>query len=79
MTTSTQSGGSRVFQMQCNNAQIALVDGMNRTVPAIPASQQLTLEATNVFGGYNDVQIRDTFTDRILERLRELEQEQGLR
>ncbi|MGB0364791.1 MAG: hypothetical protein ACPGJD_01890 [Candidatus Poseidoniaceae archaeon] len=40
-----------------NNVPIALVDGMNRTFPAIPASQQLTLEATNVFGGYNDVQI----------------------
>jgi len=62
-----------------NNVPISLVDGMNRTFPAIPASQQLTLEATNVFGGYNDVQIRDTFTETILERLRELEHEQGLR
>ena len=62
-----------------SDVPIALVDGMNRTFPAIPASQQLTLEATNVFGGYNDVQIRDTFTETILERLRQLEQEHGLR
>ena len=47
---------------------------MNRTFPAIPASQQLTLESTNVFGGYNDVQIKATFTEDILSKLRHLEQ-----
>ena len=49
-----------------NDVPIALVDGTNRTFTAIPISQQLTLEAqTNVFGGYNDVQIQDTFTENI--------------
>ena len=62
-----------------NHVPISLVDGMNRIFPAIPASQQVTLESTNVYGGYNDVQIRDTFTEKILERLRQLEQEAGLR
>ncbi len=58
---------------------ISIVDGINRTFPAIPASQQLTLEETNVFGGYNDVQIRKTFTEEILSKLRELEHQHGLR
>lgn len=56
------------------NVPISIVDGMNRTFPAIPASQQLTLESTNVFGGYNDVQIKATFTEDILSKLRHLEQ-----
>lgn len=62
-----------------NDVPISLVDGINRTFPAIPASQQLTLETTNVFGGYNDVQIRDTFTEKILEKLRESERQENLR
>ena len=61
------------------NVPISVIDGINRTFPAIPASQQLTLEATNVFGGYNDVQIKDTFTEEILAKLRDLEQKRGLR
>ena len=61
------------------NIPISVIDGINRTFPAIPASQQLTLEATNVFGGYNDVQIKDTFTEEILAKLRDLEQQRGLR
>lgn len=62
-----------------NDVPISLIDGLNRTFPAIPASQQVTLESTNVFGGYNDVQIRNTFSAEILEKLKRLEQEQGLR
>ena len=62
-----------------NDVPIALVDGTNRTFPAIPASQQLTLEATNVFGGYNDVQIQNTFTENILSKLRDLERQEGFR
>ncbi|CAI8358794.1 MAG: Uncharacterised protein [Euryarchaeota archaeon UBA443] len=61
------------------NVPISVVEGINRTFPAIPASQQLTLEATNVFGGYNDVQIRETFTEEILSKLRELEHQHGFR
>ena len=61
------------------NVPISVIDGINRTFPAIPSSQQLTLEATNVFGGYNDVQIKDTFTEEILAKLRDLEQQRGLR
>ena len=58
---------------------IAVVDGVNRTFPAIPASQQLTLETSNVFGGYNDVQIKATFTEDIVKKLRELEHSEGFR
>ena len=58
---------------------IAVVDGVNRTFPAIPASQQLTLETSNVFGGYNDVQIKATFTEDIVKKLRELEHSAGFR
>jgi hypothetical protein len=58
---------------------ISVVEGINRSFTFIPAAQQLTLEETNVFGGYNDVQIKATFNDSILERLRDLEREKGLR
>ena len=58
---------------------ITVVDGVNRTFPAIPASQQLTLETSNVFGGYNDVQIKATFTEDIVKKLRELEHREGFR
>ena len=58
---------------------IAVVDGVNRTFPAIPASQQLTLETSNVFGGYNDVQIKATFTEDIVKKLRQLEHSAGFR
>ena len=56
-----------------------MVEGVNRTFTFIPAAQQLTLEETNVFGGYNDVQIKATFNKSILEKLRELEREKGFR
>ena len=62
-----------------NNTPISVVEGINRTFTFIPAAQQLTLEETNVFGGYNDVQIKATFNKSILEKLRELEREKGLR
>lgn len=61
------------------NTPISVVEGVNRTFTFIPAAQQLTLEETNVFGGYNDVQIKATFNKSILEKLRELEREKGFR